>query len=273
MTNVAGRTAFITGGANGIGLGIARAFAGAGAKLALVDIDEDALSTAKDELAEITDVYVATLDVRDREAYGNVAKDLKESLGDVSILVNNAGVGCDIPLENLNFDIWDWGVGINFNGVYNGIHTFVPGMIARGDGGHVINTASGAGLVASNVGVLYHATKFGIVGMSEAMQIELKRYDIGVTVLCPGPVTTGIMDRSKEFRPKINGEFSSEQLERVSKRFNNMSEFLKQGKSPGEVGAMLLKAVSENCLYLHTDSTIKGLVTARHKAIMDSMPD
>lgn len=272
MTDVAGRVAFITGGANGIGLGIARALAKAGAKIALVDLDETALKAAENELSKITSVFIAKLDVRDREAYAQVASDVEAKLGNVSILVNNAGVIGAVPLEKLNYELWDWGIDINFNGVFNGVRTFVPGMIERKDGGHVINTASGAGLVAGLSGVLYHAAKFGVVGMTEAMNHELSEHNIGVTLLCPGPVATDIIERTSAQQPEIAIKMSSEQRNEAVEKYKAAKKFIQQGVSPDAVGEMVLKAVQKEQFYLHTCAMGKDLFAARHKAIMDAIP-
>src|SRR6476469_3319167 len=119
MEGITGKTAFITGGARGIGLGMARAFAGAGAKLVLVDLDEAALAAARDELEKRTAVQAFRLDVRDRRAYAQVADEAEAVLGPVSILCNNAGVAGFAPVQRLTFDLWDWVMGINVNGVIN----------------------------------------------------------------------------------------------------------------------------------------------------------
>ena len=151
MTEVAGRAAFITGGANGIGLGIARAFARAGARLALADVDAEALGAAKAELAKETEVETFVLDVRDRDAYARAADVAESRLGPVSLLCNNAGVALAVPVEQMSYESWDFALGVNLGGVVNGLQTFLPRMLARTKelrGGHVVNTASGAGLAA-----------------------------------------------------------------------------------------------------------------------------
>jgi NAD(P)-dependent dehydrogenase (short-subunit alcohol dehydrogenase family) len=165
MIDVSNRTAFITGGANGIGLGIARAFAKNGTKIAIADLDETALARAKAELSAITKVEAVVLDVRDRENYARTAGRIEASLGPVSLLFNNAGIAGGAAATKMTYEMWDWGVGINLMGVINGIQTFLPRMAERGDGGHIVNTASGAGLVMSGSGVLYHTTKYGVVGL------------------------------------------------------------------------------------------------------------
>ena len=197
MTEVKGRTAFITGGANGIGLGIARAFAGAGVNLALADLDAAALERTKAELEVVTPVETIVLDVRDRNSYARAADEVERKLGPVSLLFNNAGVAGGAPVHKLTYELWDWAIGINLCGVINGVQTFLPRIAERGEGGHIVNTASGAGLAATGSGVLYCTSKFGVVGMSEALNIELASAGIGVSVLCPGPVATDIIARGQ----------------------------------------------------------------------------
>ncbi len=272
MTDVQGRTAFITGGGNGIGLGIARSLARAGAKLVLVDLDADALARAKAELEQITSVETFRLDVRDRAAYAAVATEVEQSLGPVSLLFNNAGVAGGAPAAKLTYDLWDWGIGINLHGVINGIQTFLPGMVARGLGGHIVNTASGAGLAATSSGVLYSTAKFGVVGMSEALNAELGVAGIGVTVLCPGPVATGIIQRSAGTSPKAGLALTEEQKRVSAERIAIMTEALKQGVGIDDVGEMVLKAVRENSLYVHTDRVMEAPIKARTKALLDAMP-
>lgn len=265
MTEVAGRTAFITGGANGIGLGIARSFAQAGAKIALADIDEQALAAAKTELSLLTQVETVVLDVRDRDAYARAADDVETALGSVSLLFNNAGVAWGAPATKLTYEAWDWAIGINLHGVINGVQTFLPRMAKRGAGGHIVNTASGAGLVATGAGVLYHTAKFGVVGMSEALQMELAAINIGVSVLCPGPVATGIVRRSYEKRVDAFSEAEEKHIEATT-------EFLRQGVTIDEVGGMVLDAVQGNSLYILTDRLPGPYLEARTKALLEAMP-
>jgi NAD(P)-dependent dehydrogenase (short-subunit alcohol dehydrogenase family) len=263
MTDVAGRTAFITGGANGIGLGIARAFAGAGAKLALADIDAEALARAKAELAALTDVDVHVLDVRDREAYARAADAVEARLGPVSLLFNNAGVAGHAPAVKLTYELWDWSTGINLHGVINGVQTFLPRMAERGHGGHIVNTASGAGLVAVGSGVLYHTAKFAVVGLSEALRGELAPLGIGVSVLCPGPVATDILARTRASQPGQDAAID---------RSGRMTNALAGGVPPDKVGRMVLDAVNANRLYIHTDRIMIRPIEARTAALLDAMP-
>jgi NAD(P)-dependent dehydrogenase (short-subunit alcohol dehydrogenase family) len=272
MTDIAGRTAFITGGANGIGLGIARSLARAGAKLALVDLDADALGRAQEELVKVTDVFTAVLDVRDRDAYARVADEAEAKLGPVSILINNAGVAGGAPSAKLTYELWDWGMGINLDGVINGVQTFLPRIAARGAGGHIVNTASGAGLYAGAGNALYCTAKFAVVGMSEALAPELAPQGIGVTVLCPGPVATDIIERTRAVQPRVVKTFSEDQRSKVFARNETMKNLLANGVQPDAVGDMVRTAITENRLYVHTDRTSIDKIIERSNALLEAMP-
>lgn len=272
MTEVAHRTAFITGGANGIGLGIARAFARAGAKIALADLDAEALGKAQDELSAQTDVETVVLDVRDREGFARAADAVEAKLGPVSLLFNNAGVAGGAAAASLTYELWDWGMGINLGGVINGVQTFLPRMAARGQGGHIVNTASGAGLVALGTGVLYHTAKFAVVGMSEALNSELKAGGIGVSVLCPGPVATNIIENTRKTHPGSVPPLAPDEQKPAAERLARTKAFLEQGVHPDAVGEMVLRAVREDALYIHTDRMMIPGIEARTKALLEAMP-
>lgn len=272
MTTVAGRTAFITGGANGIGLGIARAFAGAGARLALVDLEADALDRARAELSQVTDVATFVLDVRDREAYARVADEAEARLGPVSLLVNNAGVAGGGAAHKMTYEIWDWGIGVNLQGVINGVQTFLPRMVQRGLGGQVVNTASGAGLVEAGSGVLYHTAKFAVVGMTEALRVELAPLGIGATVLCPGPVATDIIARTGRLQPRRDAQGADTERRAAQARMDVAAQWLARGVAPDDVGRLVLEAVLADRLYIHTDRAVYALIEARTKALLDAMP-
>jgi NAD(P)-dependent dehydrogenase (short-subunit alcohol dehydrogenase family) len=270
MDRVEGKAAFITGGARGIGLGIARAFARTGAKLALADLDQAALAAAKSELAGLTAVETFVLDVRDRPAYARVADEAESRLGPVSILCNNAGVGGGTHVTRLTYEYWDWVMGINLNGVINGIQTFLPRMLERGGGAHIVNTASGAGLAATTSGLLYTTSKFAVVGLSEALRRELEPFKIGVSVLCPGPVNTKILSNSRATQP---AESRTAEEDRVRETITAQANaFLARGADPNDVGEMVLAVVKADRLYIHTDRVMAGLIEARAKALLDAMP-
>jgi NAD(P)-dependent dehydrogenase (short-subunit alcohol dehydrogenase family) len=266
MEDVNGRTAFITGGARGIGMGIARSFAGAGIKVAIADIDPDSLAAAKSDLAKLTAVETFKLDVRDREGYARVADEAEARLGPVSILCNNAGVAAP---TRFTYEFWDWMLGINLNGVINGVQTFLPRMIERGGGGHIVNTASGAGLAAEGSGVMYNTSKFAVVGLSEALRRGLEPNQIGVTVLCPGPVGTNIISNSRITQPAALNAEEAKTWEAITEQ---VTARLARGVTPDEVGEMVLAAVKENRLYVHTDRVMESYIKARTKALLDALP-
>ncbi|PRY00443.1 SDR family NAD(P)-dependent oxidoreductase [Allonocardiopsis opalescens] len=279
MEDVRGATAFITGGAQGIGRGIARAFAGAGMRLALADVDADALAEARAELAEVTDVAVFELDVRDRERYAEVADAAERSVGPVSVLVNNAGVGVgalqSISAE-LSYATWDYVVGINLDGVNNGIQTFLPRMIERGGPGHVVNTSSAAGLAVfpeRSSGYTYHASKFAVTGLSEALRRGLadEGRPIGVSVLIPGMVGTKVGENSVRMLPA--GVVSDRELAAMNELAEAGDAALRTyGRDPDEVGAMVLAGVRADLLYLPTDRLAADVVVKRAEALVAAMP-
>ena len=271
MTEVAGRTAFITGGANGIGLGIAKALAGAGVKLALADVDRTALEKAREELSSSSTVETVVLDVRDRHAFARAADIVEASLGPVSLLFNNAGVAFTVPVAKLTYELWDWSIGINLGGVFNGINTFLPRMTARGDGGHIVNTASVAGLAGISSGLLYTTGKFGVVGMTESLRIELRDFAIGVSVLCPGPVATDIHLRSAAAAPD-NPRLTETEHRGVLTRVGQMRAVIQRGAAPETAGRMVLEAVRRNQFFIHTDRMMLAAVEARHRELIDAMP-
>lgn len=272
MTAVEGRAAFITGGANGIGLGIARAFARAGVKLALADLDAEALAAARDELQGLTQVETVRMDIRDRAAFQAAADQAEARLGPVSIVVNNAGVGGGAPVTGLSYDLWDWALGINLGGVVNGVQTFLGRMLARGEGGHLVNTASAAGLAATWSGALYHTAKFAVVGMSEAMALELEPLGIGVTVVCPGPVATDIIARTRRSQPHVFSAMTDAEREAARDKTRRLVDRIRQGVSPDAVGERVLSAVRDNQLYVLTDPSIGPFVEARSRAILAALP-
>jgi short-subunit dehydrogenase len=121
--------------------------------------------------------------------------------------------------------------------------------------------------------VLYTATKFGVVGMSEAMHQELAPQGIGVSVLCPGPVATGIVGRTLQAQPKVDIQLTPEQIHAVTERLKATNQYLQQGVSPDAVGELVLAAMMANQLYVHTTAEVRPMLAARHQAIMDALPN
>jgi NAD(P)-dependent dehydrogenase (short-subunit alcohol dehydrogenase family) len=202
MDPFSGRVAVITGGAGGIGMALARAFAARGAKLVLADIDEAALARSAAELrGGGATVHTVRADVGDRAEVDALADATHRQYGAVHIVCNNAGIALFGEIAQATHKDWEYTMRVNFWGVAHGVEVFVPRLIAQGDGGHIVNTASMAGLVGMQWLGLYCASKFAVVGLTEALNRELAPHGIGVSVLCPMIVQTNINANSLRMRP------------------------------------------------------------------------
>lgn len=196
------RVAVITGGAGGIGMAMASAFAARGARLVLADVDEPALTRATESLASAgATVLGIRTDVTKLESVRALGAAAMTHFGGVHLVCNNAGVAIFGEMSHATHRDWEFTIGVNFWGVVHGVETFVPLLRQQGGGGHIVNTASMAGLVGMQWLGIYSASKFAVVGLSEALHRELKPYGIGVSVLCPMIVATGINENSVRLRP------------------------------------------------------------------------
>ena len=197
------RVAVVTGGAGGIGMAMARAFADRGARLVLADLDVEALASAEKELSgKGAEVLGVQTDVTRRESVGLLADMAVRRFGAVHIVCNNAGIAIGGNLLDATPEDWEFTMSVNFWGVVHGVATFCPILIEQKQGGHVINTASMAGLVGMQWLGVYCASKFAVVGLTESLQRELRPHDIGVSVLCPMIVQTQINQNSVRMRPE-----------------------------------------------------------------------
>jgi NAD(P)-dependent dehydrogenase (short-subunit alcohol dehydrogenase family) len=197
-----GRVAVVTGGASGIGLAMVRAFVERGARVVLADVDEPALARTTRELAATgAEVLGVPTDVSDRRSVARLAEAGVDRFGAVHIVCNNAGVAVPGELVQASHQDWEFTMNVNFWGVVHGVETFVPRLIAQRAGGHVVNTASMAGLVGMQWLGVYCASKFAVVGLTEALHRELRPHGIGVSVLCPMVVDTKINENSVRLRP------------------------------------------------------------------------
>ncbi|MCA1222144.1 SDR family oxidoreductase [Streptomyces sp. 8L] len=258
-------TAFVSGGGQGIGLGIARALAKRGVKLALADIDEPALRRSGEELSRVTEVETVLLDVCDRAAFAAAADAVEAELGPVGLLFNNAGIAPHAPATQWTYEKWDAALGVNLGGVINGLQTFVPRMIERGGGGYVVNTASGAGLIP-NSSVLYTTSKFAVVGLSESLRRELGRYGIDVSVLCPGPVDTGILRNTGSVHEDLA-------VVRAGDAPGPTESYLKAGTSIDAAGEMVIAGMEARAMWIHTDDFVRSALKERVEALFESFPE
>ncbi len=193
-----GRVAVVTGGGSGIGRALALGLAQAGAAVVVADVDEAGIAeTVRAVSALGREALGVRTDVSDLDAVRALADRAFTRFGAVHVLCNNAGVSVEGGLESATQQDWEWVIGVNLWGVIHGLLAFLPRMIAQGQGGHVVNTASMAGLIASRGLGIYNTTKYAVVGLSETLAKDLRPHGIGVTVLCPMGVSTRIRDSAR----------------------------------------------------------------------------
>lgn len=203
MENLTNRVAVVTGAASGLGLAMAQAFVRAGMRVVLADMPGPALAEAERSLAAGGfDVLAVAVDVADAASVQALAQRTVEHFGGVDVLVNNAGIAGDLPRESWAHDLANWRrvLDVNLMGAVHGIHSFVPLLLERADGGHIVNTASMGGLMALPYLAPYAAAKSALVALSESLDIELKALGarIGISVLCPGMVQTGLTQPGRD---------------------------------------------------------------------------
>jgi NAD(P)-dependent dehydrogenase (short-subunit alcohol dehydrogenase family) len=252
VKDFAGRTAFITGGANGIGLGLARALIAEGCNVAIADIRQESIDAA---LKSMTGQRVmgVKVDVSSREDLARAADAVEAKFGSVSLLFNNAGVNLFQTIEDSSYDDWDWIMGVNLHGPINGVMTFVPRMIRAGKGGYVVNTASMAAILAAGVPGIYNTTKFAVRGLSASLRASLARHGIGVSVLCPGLVKSYIY-ASDDIRPaELKAGAKPVDTQNV-KRLAEVHEF---GMEPDVIALRTLDAMREDRFHIFSHPEFK----------------
>lgn len=248
MEHLTAKVAVITGGASGIGFATARRLASRGVRLVLADIEESALDRAVAELSTTgTTVEGVVCDVGDLKAVQHLADTAFEKMGGVHIMFHNAGVAVGGPIAEMKHSDWEWTMRVNLWGPIHGVEAFTQRMIAQGQGGHILFTASFAGLVP-NVGLgPYCVSKYGVVALAEVLRRELRAYDIGVSVLCPMRVATNI-EHSERNRPDELGgpEASPPVLDQGEDNHNLAGRVL----DVEDVAAQVVDAIVANRLYI-----------------------
>ena len=272
MRDFAGRTAFITGGASGIGLALGRAFAAAGANVMLADIEADALAAAVDGLGGTgAAVRGVTCDVTSPASLEQAAAATLDAFGKVHVLCNNAGVGGGSSIDAISVETWRWVLDVNLMGVVHGVRAFLPHLRAHGEGGHIVNTASMAGIISGFGLSPYTASKFAVVAMSEGLAVDVAPFGIGVSVLCPGFVRTRIgesqRNRPQRYGPaqipapgSPGGAIAAEVIARVQ-----------SGMDPDAVASQVLRAMQEDRLYVFTHPGFRAETEQRFATILRAM--
>jgi NAD(P)-dependent dehydrogenase (short-subunit alcohol dehydrogenase family) len=274
-----GKVAFITGGDSGIGLGIARAFAGAGMKVIITYRSPEHRDEALAALDAPGRVHAMALDVTDRAAVRATAAAAIDVFGKVHVLVNNAGVGPIIPLSCATPQDWDWCMNTNVNGVFNGIHAFLPHLKAHGEGSQIVATSSMlGGLVVGPFWGLYSTSKFAVVGMMEALRSELAETNIGVSVFCPAGVKTNLGD-SQRNRPAIlapSGASDPTALAMMQDFAQALGKLRADNAEPPmdplEAGQRVLQGIRNNDLYIISHAEHAQTVRERGEALLASIP-
>ena len=274
MREIAGRTAFVTGGASGIGLALGRVFAEAGMKVMLADIEAEALERAVKSLAEFGPSVRGTIcDVADPASVEDAAGAAFDAFGNVHILCNNAGVAAGGGIDAISLESWRWVIDVNLMGVVHGIASFLPHMRKHGEGGHIVNTASMAGINGGLGFSAYSATKFAVVGMSEGLALRLKPHGIGVSVLCPSFVQTRIGESGRNRPPRYGPTPALDPQGPAAAMVAEIARQLEAGIDPADVAARVLAAIREDRLYVFTHPGMRAEVEARFAAILAAMDE
>lgn len=268
MNKYKGKTALISGGAEGIGFSIASALGEQGMNIVLGDIDETTLAKAEAELIESgVNVLSVKFDVTSLEDWENIADKATERFGSIHMLVNNAGVGsAPGPIEKTSYEDWRWVMDVNLTGVLKGTQSIIPRIKSHGEGGWLINVASMAGMAGVPYAGAYTASKVAVVGMSESWAGELHKHNINVSVLCPAFVKTRIhlsgRNRQEDYKglPKVS-------IESKPADQGVAASLVENGIDPKIVGLRVVEALDAGEFYIFTHPSHRAAMQNRFKAI------
>lgn len=271
MEDFRNRVAVITGAAEGIGKALAVKAAVEGMKLVLADIDENRLNILTKSLNSAgTSAVSLRTDVSREEELEKLATLAYSTYGAVHLLVNNAGVALAKNAWETTRNDWEWVMGVNLYGVTNGLRAFIPKMIESGEEGHVVNTASIAGLLSEPSMAAYNVSKFGVVTLSEGLHhdLTLRRSRVGVSVLCPGWVRTRIADAERH-RPAVDRNDLSK-LDKVTASTGvSMFKAVQAGIEPEEIAEATFEAIREKRFYIITHPHTKTGIKIRMNDILE----
>jgi NAD(P)-dependent dehydrogenase (short-subunit alcohol dehydrogenase family) len=266
MQDLAGKVAVVTGGASGIGLAMARRFGQEGMRLVLADIERSPLEAAAAQLADAGhEVLAVPTDVSSPDSVAALAAVTFEQFGTAHLVCNNAGVGPPGGILETPLAEWRWIMDVNFWGVLHGVRTFVPRFVDQNEG-HVVNTASVAGLLTQPGMAAYNVSKHGVVVLSESLLYEMEMLEarVGVSVVCPAWTRTAIHESDRNRAPGAEGA-AGPVTERVRAAADRLYE--RSHRSPGEVAERVLEAVLEDRFYVITHPGVMPFVERRHEDI------
>jgi NAD(P)-dependent dehydrogenase (short-subunit alcohol dehydrogenase family) len=274
MKDVSGRVAVITGGASGIGRGMAEAFAAAGMKLVLADVDAARVGeTARALEKQGAEVLPVKTDVSKQPEVDALARRALDAFGAIHVVCNNAGVAHGgVPTWESTLHDWEWIVGVNLMGVVHGVRTFTPILLEQGEG-HIVNTASMAGLITGAGNALYGVTKHAVVALSEALWNELHATgaNVHVSVLCPGFINTEILRSSERNQPEAVRSHRPElkQSEEAQIRRKQIEAMVASGLAPAKVGELVLGAIRAERFWILTHPEFKRAIRHRLDNVLE----
>ena len=265
MKNVEGKVAFITGGASGIGYGMAQAFLEAGMKVVVADLLQQHLDEVAARHPGANNLHLIRVDVTDRPGMERAAAETEKVFGKVHVLCNNAGVAARGNIDEHAYADWDYVLGVCVGGTVNGLVNFLPRIKAHGEGGHIVNTSSMAGMIPVPAFVgSYSTAKFAIRGMSDALRLALVPHRIGVSVLCPGLVATRAMTTGGVYRA-THDQGDGEQV-------GDSALPITRGMDPRDVGDRVLQGIRQNELYIFPHGEFKDEVADYFQRMLDAFP-
>ena len=270
MKDFKNKNCFITGAASVIGRSFALKLAKEGMKLFISDVDTEGLEQVKKEIEEIgAIVHSMKCDISKLSDIENAAKSFYSKLGDVDLLINNAGIGLADTLADMNMEIWKRVIDVNLWSVIYSLKVFLPRMLER-KSGHIVNVASGAGLFGSSEPLSYITTKFAVVGISEGLFSRLKPLGINVSVITPALIRTNIFHsglKNIEYNPKLLKDFGKEKLDEV---YNSlMDELMKAAMSPDVAVRKYIRQIKKNQLYIFDSQGTKDIIALKGKNMKD----
>jgi NAD(P)-dependent dehydrogenase (short-subunit alcohol dehydrogenase family) len=265
MENLTGRVAFITGGASGIGLGMARAFLEEGMKVSLVDWNDEHIAKAQAQLAGNNAVHFVKTNVADRASLRAAADETLEVFGKIHVLCNNAGVNGGGTAASEDFDDWDRALSVNLGGVVNGTKIIAPIIRKQGEGGHIVNTSSMAGVVPLPGLAAYSTAKYAVRGFSESLRMQLAKDGIGVSCLFPGATRTALVPLPEDDPEHIQEEGAPQFLK-------DLWDAMRGAIDPLHTGRAVVAAIKENRFYIFTNREFLDEVKQRHREIEDAFP-
>ena len=274
MEDFEGKVAVVTGAASGMGRAFAERFAEEGMKVVLSDVEEPALDAAVAELRQRElEVIGVVANVSDAAQVEALAEATLEAYGGVHVVCNNAGVAGDldfvrdrgVPLWEQSPRLWDWTFGVNVDGVLHGIRTFVPIMLAQDEPGHLVNTASMAGLLGGSAAGIYGATKHAVVRISEALYFQLRERaaKVNASVLCPGIINTRIFSSGRNRPDDLWGEGEQPSSDEVDSRIAEGDAFFEHGLPPAQVAEQVLGAIRDEQFWILTPDVPLDRVRSR----------